>query len=109
MSVIAPQKAPGNEKIPYRQNDNTSQYDDLLSEAGGKYGVDPRLLKAIMKQESRGDPYAISRAGARGLMQIIPSNFKSTGITDWTDPRRTFLQARRLWRKICGMRVETSR
>ncbi|ELS1884704.1 MULTISPECIES: lytic transglycosylase domain-containing protein [Enterobacteriaceae] len=88
MSVIAPQKAPGNEKIPYRQNDNTSQYDDLLTEAGEKYGVDPRLLKAIMKQESKGDPYAISRAGARGLMQIIPSNFKSTGITDWTDPRQ---------------------
>lgn len=88
MSVIMPQKAPGNEKIPYRQNDNTSQYDDLLSEAGRKYGVDPRLLKAIMKQESKGDPYAISRAGARGLMQIMPSNFKSTGISDWTDPRQ---------------------
>lgn len=88
MSVIMPQKAPGNEKIPYRQNDNTSQYDDLLSEAGRKYGVDPRLLKAIMKQESAGDPYAISRAGARGLMQIMPSNFKSTGVTDWTDPRQ---------------------
>ena len=88
MSVIMPEKTPGNEKIPYRQNDNTSQYDDLLTEAGRKYGVDPRLLKAIMKQESKGDPYAISRAGARGLMQIIPSNFKSTGITDWTDPRQ---------------------
>ncbi|MGK3234577.1 transglycosylase SLT domain-containing protein [Klebsiella quasipneumoniae] len=88
MSVIAPQKVPGNEKIPYRQNDNTSQYDDLLSEAGRMYGVDPRLLKAILKQESSGDPYAISRAGARGLMQIMPSNFKSTGMTDWTDPRQ---------------------
>ncbi|MCW9529208.1 MULTISPECIES: transglycosylase SLT domain-containing protein [Klebsiella] len=88
MSVIAPQKVPGNERIPYRQNDNTSQYNDLLTEAGEKYGVDPRLLKAIMKQESAGDPYAVSRAGARGLMQIMPSNFKSTGITDWTDPRQ---------------------
>ncbi|MDQ4328791.1 lytic transglycosylase domain-containing protein [Klebsiella michiganensis] len=88
MAVITPQKVPGNERIPYRHNDNTSQYDDLLSEAGSKYGVDPRLLKAIMKQESAGDPYAISRAGARGLMQIMPSNFKATGITDWTDPRQ---------------------
>ncbi|ELN0130429.1 transglycosylase SLT domain-containing protein [Raoultella planticola] len=88
MSVIMPKKVPGNERITYRQNDKTSQYDDLLMEAGGKYGVDPRLLKAIMKQESGGDPYAVSWAGARGLMQIIPSNFKSTGITDWTDPRQ---------------------
>lgn len=88
ISVITPQKTLGNERIPYRQNDATSQYDDLLSEAGRKYGVDPRLLKAIMKQESGGDPYAISRSDARGLMQIIPSNFKSTGITDWTDPRQ---------------------
>ncbi|WP_073381746.1 lytic transglycosylase domain-containing protein [Edwardsiella piscicida] len=73
---------------PYNQGD---QYDDLLNEAGRKYSVDPRLLRAIMTQESGGNPQAISRAGAKGLMQIMPSNFKSTGVTDWANPRQNIM------------------
>ncbi|ENR4992162.1 lytic transglycosylase domain-containing protein [Enterobacter roggenkampii] len=86
-AVTAPRTA-GSKYVPYRQN---GQYDDLLNEAGLQYGVDPRLLKAIMTQESGGNPQAISRAGAKGLMQIMPSNFNSTGVTDWTDPRQNIM------------------
>ena len=86
----APKKIPGNRNIPYRQNDN-SQYDHILNEAGEKHKVDPLLLKAVMTQESRGDPNATSNAGARGLMQIMPSNFKNTGVTDPTDPRQNIM------------------
>lgn len=74
--------------VPYNQG---GQYDDLLEEAGKRYAVDPRLLKAIMTQESSGNPQAVSKAGAKGLMQIMPSNFQSTGITDWTDPRQNIM------------------
>jgi soluble lytic murein transglycosylase-like protein len=65
-AVTAPRTA-GSKYVPYRQN---GQYDDLLNEAGLQYGVDPRLLKAIMTQESGGNSNAISRAGAKGLMQL---------------------------------------
>jgi len=86
MSVIVPSKVSGNENVPYSQGNG--QYDGLLNEAGERYGVEPKLLKAIMMQESRGNPNAVSQKGAKGLMQIMPSNFKATGITDWTDPRQ---------------------
>ncbi|MFU0866396.1 lytic transglycosylase domain-containing protein [Kluyvera ascorbata] len=88
MAAVTRQRAAGSKFVPYRQN---GQYDDLLNEAGLRYGVDPRLLKAIMTQESGGHPQAISGAGAKGLMQIMPSNFSSTGVTDWTDPRQNIM------------------
>ncbi|WP_313063569.1 lytic transglycosylase domain-containing protein [Atlantibacter hermannii] len=88
MAAVTGPRAAGSKYVPYRQN---GQYDDLLNEAGQQYGVDPRLLKAIMTQESGGNPNAISSAGAKGLMQIMPSNFRSTGVTDWTDPRQNIM------------------
>ncbi|XTZ39577.1 lytic transglycosylase domain-containing protein [Salmonella enterica] len=78
----------GKNQIAYNQG---GKYDAILNEAGKQYGVDPRLLKAIMTQESGGNPQAISRMGAKGLMQIMPSNFPSTGVTDWTDPKQNIL------------------
>ncbi|EKZ5664213.1 lytic transglycosylase domain-containing protein [Klebsiella aerogenes] len=88
MSIITRDNIPGNNYAPYQQN---GKYDPILDEAGKKYGVDPRLLKAIMTQESGGNPQAISRAGAKGLMQIMPSNFRATGVTDWSDPYQNIM------------------
>jgi soluble lytic murein transglycosylase len=46
--------------------------EDLLQQAGDE-GLDPALVAALILQESSFDPEAISRAGARGLMQIMPA------------------------------------
>ena len=46
---------------------SVADYDAIIHEAGLEWEVDPRLLKAVMLQESRGDPGAVSKAGARGL------------------------------------------
>lgn len=48
-------------------------YPQEVEETAGEFGLDPLLLYAIMREESRYDPEAISRAYAQGLMQIIPS------------------------------------
>lgn len=88
MSVIMPQKVPGNNPVPYQQNTSGAQYDDALNASGKKHGVDPRLLKAIMMQESGGDPNIISDAGALGLMQLMPFNLKAYGVTNWRDPNQ---------------------
>ncbi|EKM4504559.1 lytic transglycosylase domain-containing protein [Escherichia coli] len=53
-----------------------TQYDDYFSEAAKKYNVDPRWLKAIAAGESSWDQNAVSKAGAKGLMQVIPGNFQ---------------------------------
>ena len=46
-------------------------YKDLVEQYAGYYGVDTRLIYAIMKAESKHDANAISRSGAKGLMQIM--------------------------------------
>ncbi|MCN5209127.1 lytic transglycosylase domain-containing protein [Escherichia coli] len=53
-----------------------TQYDDYFSEAAKKYNVDPRWLKAIAAGESSWDQNAVSKAGAKGLMQVMPVNFQ---------------------------------
>ncbi|WP_297423307.1 lytic transglycosylase domain-containing protein [Clostridium sp.] len=56
-----------------------------VNSAAKKYGVDSNLLLAVIKQESDFDPNSASGMGAAGLMQIMPENFDSLGITDRYD------------------------
>ena len=51
----------------------TNKYDDLINKYAAKYRIPPERLKAIMVAESGGDQDARSRAGAIGLMQVLPS------------------------------------
>ena len=48
------------------------EYDDLLREEGRKAEVDPRLLRAVVWQESRFDAIRIGKVGEIGLMQVTP-------------------------------------
>ena len=68
-----------------RPNDT---YDDIIRKAAQYHGVDFALVKAVIKAESDFNPYAVSSAGAQGLMQIMPSNFKSFDLDDPFDPER---------------------
>ena len=65
---------------------SSEKYDDLISDASERYGVSFPLLKAIIKAESDFDPYAVSKKGATGLMQIMPENFEPLGLEDPFDP-----------------------
>ncbi len=48
-------------------------YSDTVTSAAAEFGVDPLLIWAVMREESRFDPEALSYAGARGLMQVTPT------------------------------------
>jgi soluble lytic murein transglycosylase-like protein len=62
------------------------QFDALINDAAQRNGVDPALLKGLVRQESNFNPNARSGAGAVGLTQLMPSTAASLGVGDPTDP-----------------------
>ncbi|MDR3454147.1 MAG: lytic transglycosylase domain-containing protein [Rhodoferax sp.] len=58
----------------------------MLSSAGQEHNVDVDLLASVVKAESGGNAHAVSRAGARGLMQLMPSTAANLGVSDAMKP-----------------------
>jgi hypothetical protein len=73
-------------------------YSDLFKQAGSKYGVSPNLLAAVAKVESGYNPKAVSGAGAKGLMQIMPSTAAGLGVNP-NDPAQAIDGAARMLAK----------
>lgn len=59
-----------------------SDPDELINQSAAKHGVDPKLVKAVGRVESRFNPKAVSKAGAQGAMQLMPATAKSLGVKD---------------------------
>jgi len=61
---------------------NSERIEKAVADASEKYGVNANLIKAIIKTESNFDPNAVSSAGAKGLMQLMPCNIEHYGVND---------------------------
>ena len=62
------------------------RFNPIIIEVAGRYEVDPALIKAIIMAESGYNPKAVSKRGAKGLMQLMPITAKSLGVEDVFDP-----------------------
>lgn len=64
----------------------TGQFADLINKHAKENGVDPQLVAAIIKIESNFNPKTTSKAGAQGLMQLMPQYLAYFGVKDGYDP-----------------------
>lgn len=62
------------------------EYHGIVSEKAAKYEIDPSLVHAVIKAESNGNPYAVSRKGAKGLMQLMPATADDMQVRNPFDP-----------------------
>lgn len=59
---------------------------NMISKISKKYGVDEKLVQAVIRQESGFNPKAVSHCGAQGLMQLMPATARGLGVTDPMNP-----------------------
>jgi soluble lytic murein transglycosylase-like protein len=75
-------------------------YDDIVQEAAALYDMDANLIHAVMQAESAFHPYAVSRAGAEGLMQLMPELSDEMGVSDAFDPRENIMGGARYLKRL---------
>ena len=76
------------DRVDHAQADGLSPYDELVKREAAKHGFDWPLIVAQMYQESRFNRKARSRAGAIGLMQLLPRTAREFGVRNLRDPKQ---------------------
>lgn len=102
-SPASPQQAAGESKSNAPSNEKekpADPYDGIIQKAAERYEVDPALVKAIIMAESSYNPRAVSRKGAQGLMQLMPSTARALGVKDIFDPEHNIDAGVRYFRKL---------
>lgn len=82
----------------YRPLPAAIAYNDAIAEAADLYNLDPNLIHAIIRAESAFNPFAVSRVGAQGLMQLMPAVAEELDVLDPFDPRQNIFGGARYLR-----------
>jgi soluble lytic murein transglycosylase-like protein len=105
-SPVGPPKArPG--VVPFAPQDRDiarfTRYDEHIRRAATLYQIPEQLVRAVIKVESDYDARAISYAGARGLMQLMPETAERLGVKDIHDPRENIFGGVRYLRILANL------
>jgi hypothetical protein len=73
-------------RTTFRLAGNAADYESLINRYALEYGVDRSLVKAVIHAESGYNPNAVSRKGAKGLMQLMPKTAEHLKVADTFDP-----------------------
>ena len=79
------------------------RYDHFIREAARIYQLPAPFIRAVMKVESNFNPNVVSRAGAIGLMQLMPRTAANMGVRDPFDPRQNILGGARYLRILANL------
>jgi soluble lytic murein transglycosylase-like protein len=75
-------------KVAPEPNLSPADLHQMLLKAGGEHNLDVDLLASLVKAESGGNAHAVSRTGARGLMQLMPGTAAALGVEDSFKPEQ---------------------
>ena len=70
---------------PVRKS-KSDRFNPMISSAADRYEVDPALIKAVIMAESAYNPKAVSKQGAKGLMQLMPRTARALGVKNAFNP-----------------------
>lgn len=77
--------------------------DTLIARNAARHGVDPMLIYYVMREESGFNRRAVSRAGARGLMQLMPDTARRFGVRDIHDPAQNIEAGTKYLKTLLGI------
>jgi soluble lytic murein transglycosylase-like protein len=83
--------------------DNVSVYAQDIEQVANEIGVDAALVHAVITAESGYNPNAVSRAGAQGLMQLMPATAKRYAVRNVLDPQQNIRGGTRYLRDLLDM------
>jgi len=84
--VMKTPSAPARQKESPGREPAKKEFHGIVKEKAAKYEMDPSLIHAVIKAESNGNPYAVSRKGAKGLMQLMPTTANDLQVSNPFDP-----------------------
>ena len=77
-----------------------TELSSLIKETAERDGLTPDLLRAVIHKESAFNPCAVSRAGAAGLMQLMPSTIQQFKVEDPFDPKENVAAGSKLLKQL---------
>ena len=75
-------------QVSAAERNNREKITQMIREVSDRYRVDPALVRAVIQTESNWNSSAISRKGARGLMQLVPGTAQQLGVDNAFDPKQ---------------------